>query len=873
MNNREQIAEDRSQTISEILCLRVEGAIRSGMSGLLISRKLTDIVDNLLISAYESAINQRSQTENKAEGNKKTKNENPGIDLALVAVGGYGRREIAPFSDIDIMLLAKKGDDITVQAAQSLLYRLWDMGINISHSFRTMNECIEDAMKDIRTRTSLVESRFLAGSETLFNEFKQDIYQKLLFKDKKEFIGGILREIERRHREYGDSVYLLEPNVKEGRGGLRDIHSISWLLKTGLRINDIEGLREILSISDYSHFIKAYDFILKTRLCLHFISKRRNDILSFEFQDETAKNVGLKDTKRFLSSEILMRLYYKKAKNIMDVLSKIVGICSRQYINFPIPVGIKKITDDFYLSKNEIIVKDRSLFRNTDKIFEAFHIYSITGRKFSPQVRDAIRSRFLFINKKTRSSRRAIMYFLDILKGNRVYETLREMHDTGILDRFIPEFGRLRHLVIHEPYHRYTVDEHTLLAIRNLEMLKSTHHKKLQYLTPILKGVKQETLFLSILLHDIGKGTPEKHHEDYGYRILKGIMERFNIEHNDRQKIEFLVKNHIVLSKLALMRDIDAPETITQLAEIVENEGNLDALYLMTYADMTAVNPNFWTEWKAYLFHDVYIRTKAHLMGITGQYLDITDREIKEFVKNMPDRYLISNTIDAINIDYQMAIMPADKRPLVSISEREDGTAEFVIVTDDMPGLFSKIVGVLGSRGLNILRARLYTGKDGLVIDKILISNWRDMWWEGMEEQIKDELRQAIGTRQEAKEVNGSLFMVHGNDERSTVNYERIISPIAGSLLPVSKRFESFIEIDNETSGEYTVLELFSHDRLGLLYDISTRLYTHGIDIVSAVINTEDRVARDVFYLQHGGDKLNAESVIKVLNSIQAVIV
>ncbi|MDI6728018.1 MAG: [protein-PII] uridylyltransferase [Thermodesulfovibrionales bacterium] len=834
---RSQKIEDRRQNINELLCDKAEELIKSGSDGRSTACQLADIVDNVLISVY----------------NSEPGTLNSELDLALVAVGGYGRREVAPYSDIDIMLLAKKRDTDSMETAQSVLYHLWDIGLNISHCFRTLNECIEDAMNDLQTRTSLIESRFLAGNQSLFDEFRQDVYQKLLFKRKREFVGDILREIERRHREYGDSVYLLEPNVKEGRGGLRDIHATSWLLKIGLsmthsRINEIEGLREILSANDYKHFIKAYDFILKTRLCLHYISKRRNDILSFEFQDGTAKNVGLKDTKRFHSSEILMRLYYKKAKNIMNVLLKVTDICSRQYIDFPIPVGIKKITDDFYISKNEIIVKDKGLFRNTDKILEAFHIYSATGKKFSPRVRETIRNRFIFINKKTRSSRKAIMHFMEILKGNRVYETLREMHDTGILDRFIPEFGRLRHLVIHEPYHRYTVDEHTLIAIRNLEMLKNTHHKKVQYLSDILKNVKQETLFLSILLHDIGKGTPEKHHEDYGYRILKGIMERFNIEHNDRQKIEFLVKNHIVLSKLALMRDIDAPETVTQLAEIVENKDNLDALYLMTYADMTAVNPDFWTEWKAYLFHDIYNRTRAHLMGITGQYLDIQDGKIKEFVKNMPDRYLISNTLDAINTDYQMAIMPSDKRPLVSISERQDGTAEFTIVTDDMPGLFSKIVGVLGFRGMNIIRARLYTGKDGLVIDKILVSNWRDMWWQGMEEQIKEDMKKA---------------MLQGLGETS------LIHPFAYSPI---HRFTPFVEIDNETSGEYTILELFSHDRLGLLYDISTRLYSHGIDIVSAVINTEDRVARDVFYLQHVGGKLNAESVMNVLNSIQAVI-
>ncbi|GER94674.1 [protein-PII] uridylyltransferase [hot springs metagenome] len=821
--------------INKLLCNRAYELIKAGNAGMSAACQLAGIVDNLLISTCSEITSRR-----------------PELQLAIVAIGGYGRKEIAPYSDIDIMLLAKKRDVVSMDIAQSILYRLWDTGMNISHCFRTLDECIEDAVGDIHTRTSLIEARFLSGNQAVFNEFKQDVYQKLLFKKKKEFVREMLRDIEERHRKYGDSVYLLEPNVKEGRGGIRDVHCISWLLKTSLsttyvRVNEINGLKNLLPSDNYNHFIKAYDFILKTRISLHHISKRRNDILSFEFQDETAKIMGLKDTKWFMASEIFMRLYYKKAKNIMDTLQRIENICSRQYINFFIPVDVKKITDDFYLSKNEITLKDINLLKNTDKIFEAFYIYSTTLKKFSTQVRDTIKNRFLFINQKTRSSKKAIMHFMNILKGNRVYETLREMHDTGILDRFIPEFGRLRHLVIHEPYHRYTVDEHTLIAIRNLERLKNTRHQKLQYLSDIMRKVKQEILFLSILLHDIGKGIPEKHHEDYGYRMLKGIMERFNIANDDRQKIEFLVKNHIVMSKLTLMRDIDAPETIAQLAEIVENIDNLNALYLMTYADMTAVNPHFWTEWKAYLFHEMYVRTSAYLIGLKKQYLDIHDPKIKEFVKNMPDRYLISNTIDAINTDYYLSISKKEK-PIISISERQDGTAELIIIANNMPGLFAKIVGSLGRRGLNIFRARLYTGINGLVIDKILISNWKDMWWHGMGEQVKEDIKEAI---------------FQGHDKTFSLH------PFTN--LPIY-RFAPFIEIDNETSIEYTILELFSHDRLGLLYDISMQLYKYGIDIISAIINTEDGVARDVFYLQCKGNKLDAELVIKVLNSIQIVV-
>ncbi|HAK88757.1 MAG: [protein-PII] uridylyltransferase [Nitrospirae bacterium GWB2_47_37] len=817
--------------IANDLCAMTERLMISGADGTETARRLTQLVDDLLISAYKSA--------------GRDKEADAGSMPALVAVGGYGRRELAPYSDIDIMLLAKKRSRVSMEAAQSILYRLWDMGLNISHCFRTLDECVEDAMKDLQTRTSLMESRFLAGNNMLFNEFRQDVYQKLLFKRKKEFIGELLREIAGRHKQYGDSVYLLEPNIKEGRGGLRDIHSVSWLLKTGLRMNAVEDLKGILSRGDYDRFMKAYDFLLRARLGLHLVSMRRNDVLSFEFQDETAKVMGFKDTKRFLGSEILMRLYYRKAKGVMDVTARLMNMCSRPYVVFRIPAVIKKITDDFYISKNEIIAKDINIFKDADRIFEAFHIYSGTGKKFSSHVREALRNRFIFINKKTRSSRTAIRHFMEILKGNRVYETLNEMHDTGILDRFIPEFGRLRHLVIQEPYHRYTVDEHTLIAVRNIEMLKNTKHKKMQHLADILKDVRQEVLFLSLLLHDIGKGAPHKRHEDSGYRMLKRIMERFNIEQEERRKIEFLVKNHIALSKLALTRDSDAYETIIQLAETVENEDNLNALYLMTYADMTAVNPVFWTEWKAYLFYEIYTKTKAHLNGAKRQHFEIPDNRIKEFVNNMPDRYLISSTIDTITADYKSA---AEVKPVVSVSERQDGTAELTVIADDMPGLFSRIVGAIGFRGLNVLRARLYTGGSGLVIDKILVSNWKAVWWQGMEERIKEDVKNAILEQNQGAWNRGR------------------------EITKIPLRFEGFIEIDNETSDKYTILELVSHDRLGLLYDISMQFCGYDVDIISAVINTEDNIAQDVFYLQYNNGKLNAETIINILNSMQDVI-
>ncbi len=823
------------EDMSLLWCKRADELIDRGSTGKSIVLDLTAQVDNVLSDAFRTALHDSYS------------GALPD-DLALIAVGGYGRSEMVPYSDIDIMLLSRGRDKKTTESAQAVLYKFWDMGLNISHSFRTLDECLHDSIKDPKTRTSIIDSRFVIGDRTVFEEFRRDIYPKILFKKKRDFVGGILGEVNKRHRTSEDSVYLLEPNIKEGIGGLRDAHTLTWLSKVILKIDDISGLAAIIAKNDYLHLMKAFDFFLRMRLSLHIISKCRNDVLSFEFQDAVAQRMGFKNTKRFMAAEIMMRLYYKKAEAISSALNRVMNISGRKYINFPLNLSIKKITDDFYLARNEITVKDRGIFRNIDKIMEAFSIYSMSGRKLSDQVQESIKGRALFISRGIRPSRKSVAAFFEILKGDRVYDTLRQMHELGILDRFIPEFGRLRHLVIYEIYHRYTVDEHSLIAVKNLEILKNTRQARLGYLAEILKSARQDILFFAILLHDIGKGGYGRNggsHEDSGYKMLKTIMERFGIGPQDRRKIEFLVRNHIMLSKLALNRDCEAAETVTQLAELVENEENLDSLYLMTYADMTAVNPVFWTQWKAYLFHDIYMRTKDHLHGVRAKKYRTSDRKLQGFIESMPERYVISTTSEIVRADYLLASRVADEVLAIAVNKRPDSAAEITVATKDMPGLFSKIVGVLSSRGLNVLRARIYTSSNALALDKILLSNWSSIWWQGLEEQLREDLYSAVVLDTPIRPEKGFLK-----------------PPFAG------RRLENVIEIDNETSSSHTLLELQLPDRIALLFDISEQLFEYKIDITSAVINTEDGVARDVFYLQYNGGKLTSDLVLKILGAL-----
>ncbi len=824
------------------------GLMMQRVRGIKIVRALSDIIDNLIADAFDSVIGASLA--------------NMGSKIAVVATGGYGRQEMTAYSDVDIMLLAEKRDEFSAKTAELLLYHLWDIGMNISHSFRTLEECLEDAMEDITIRTSLLESRFIAGKRCLFEKYKSDIYQKIVFRKKSLFIKEIMQDVDKRHKKSGDSAYLLEPDIKEGKGGLRDMQTLRWLAKASLRIAEMLELKRIMSKEEYAQLIKAYDFLLKLRVCLHSISRRRNDILSFEFHKPAAEMMNIKTAKRHHAAEILMRLYYKKTAFIFNALDKVMDLSHGFYIQTQLDFSIKKLSSNFLLSKNEIIVRDRELLKNVDNILEAFYIYSKTGKKFSYQLKTDLLNRAIYISRRRNTTKSAAAFFLKILKGTRVYDTLRQMHDMVVIDRFMPEFGSLRHLVIYELYHKYTVDEHTLISIKNLENLKNTKDEKSQFLKKILLELKQEVLFFAILLHDIGKGVKSssvRRHEEKGYRAIKSILERFDLPVSDRQRIEFLVKNHIILPKLALTRDSDATETVITLCEIAESEENLNYLLLMTYADMTAVNPRFWTEWKACLFYDLIKKAQQHMQGILEKRFEISDPIINKFLEDMPHRYLISNAFDEILTDFSMSQQLKDKKVLISINPRGGGTAELVIVTNDMPGLFLRIVRVLSMQGLNIIRARLYCSKSGFVVDKILLSNWCDICWEGLEDELKEKLQASI--------FRDSLRL---KDQEHLLNISYDTKFLKGIV--DLKRFEHFVEIDNETSTEYSILEIMSPDWLGLLYAISSRLYLNNIDIISAIINTEDGFAQDIFYTQCDGAKLNNEAVVKVLDSIYKVV-
>ena len=550
----------------------------------------------------------------------------------------------------------------------------------------------------------------------------------------------------------------------------------------------------------------------------------------------------------------MMRYYYLKGRIIRDVSHAVMVLCSREYAPIFRDFTRRRLSADFELFGGKIIAGTDDVFiHKPEKVLEAFFYSAKTGKPLSISLRQRIRESLLHINRRTRNNAATSYHFLEILKGDRVYDTLREMHETGVLGRLIPEFGALKSLVVHEPYHLYTVDEHSLMAIRNLERLRTTTVGSLVQLKEILQDMEHaDVLYLSLLFHDIGKAIG-RHHEEEGYKRLKSLMERFRFEPRKRNRIEVLVRNHILMSRLAMTREVSDPDVIAAFAEIVGDSENLKAIYLITYADMSAVNPHFWSAWKASLLRELYDNTERYLAGhrqtwkkepgsIIASFPRRDQPAFAAFIEEMTDRYLIATPEAGLKEDFRLFTRSAETGFSMRIDKRNDSLADIVICATDAPGLFSRIVGYLSMKRLNIVHGRIFTGKSGIVIDKISVSNWNDFWWDGCEKDLADGLEAAVLGRKSSEPVQ----------QRSAAH----------------DLFGVFIDIDNESMASLSIIEIFTQDRIGLLYDISQVLYGGGVNIISARINTEAGLAQDVFLVQENGNKLSAYTVLELLKGL-----
>lgn len=787
----------------------------------------------------------------------------------LVAQGGYGRGELNPNSDIDLLFLyAWKVTPYVEAVAEKVLYTLWDAGLEVGHATRSISECVRLANKDMKVKTSLIDARYLCGDAALYGDFARAMEQQLIRKNAERFIREKLEESRERHERYGGSVYLLEPDVKEGQGGLRDIHTVLWISKVRHRLKELDGLVDqgIVQASDLDELKAARDFLWRVRNELHFGSGKHVDQLTFGEQERVSQILGFQGERKLKAVEVFMRAYYLHASEV----SRLASLIIHRLVE---PAGVaegkkasagRKVGDGLRISRGQLWIADPAILTSQpENLISVFAEMQRHNLALSEESRELLRNHLGLIDEKVRRSTAANQPFLEILQWKeRVYETLVEMHRAGVLGALIPEFGRLLCMALHDLYHIYTVDQHSLRLVMELERLRAGAFRELfPLLTQLAREVEKiEILYLGLLFHDIGKGYGGGHSE-IGAEMGRNIARRMRLNVDDTAQLEFLVLHHLLMANTALRRDLDDEKTVFYFARVIGSVGNLKMLYLLTYADMRAVGPQVWNNWKAALLEDLYLRALRILESQEKGEFRAEDRlskcrriqarlrrrfsrkygaeKLQRFFAAMPERYFLTTPED--DVPWHLELMsgfggdgPIDS-PFVSSVRHfpEMDYSEMAICALDRPGLFAQITGVFAALGLDILNARITTSNDGLILDVFRISHagrpavvMDPEKWERVRALLERVLAGAVDVARVVRESGRpSLFKRRG------------------------PKVPTVVQIDNEASDDFTIIEVYTQDRVGVLFAITYAMHQMGISIHLAKISTNVDQVADIFYV------------------------
>ncbi|MGH7774562.1 MAG: [protein-PII] uridylyltransferase [Candidatus Binatia bacterium] len=847
---------------------------RAGDGGYEIVTAYTTMVDHLIRHLFEIA----SQDYIRRYPSLNTR-------CTLIAQGGFGRGELNPHSDIDLLFLHTwKVTPYVESVAEKLLYTLWDAGLQVGNATRSIAESIRLAGKDVKVKTALLDTRYLCGDYNLYSDLEKAVEEHLLRKNEDRFIREKLAENRLRHERYGGSVYLLEPDIKEGEGGLRDIHTALWIAKVR---HQIRGLDELVPLGviharDLAELKAAQDFLWRVRNELHFSSGKHQDQLTFEEQERVGRALGFESERKLKAVEVFMRGYYLHASQVSRLTSLIIHRLTQ-------PSGAtdgkahasgREVREGIRISGGSLWVSNPAILTlhpgNLISIFAEIQRHKV---EMSQETRELLREYLSLIDERYRRSASANLPFFEILKWkDRVYETLLEMHRCGVLGAFIPEFGRLLCMALHDLYHIYTVDQHSLRLIKEMERLKAGEFREsLPLLTQLAREVEKiEILYLGLLFHDVGKGYGGGHSE-IGSRMTRSVARRMRLNVDDTAQLEFLVRHHLLMAHAAFRRDLDDEKTIVDFARTMGNINNLKMLYLLTYADMRAVGPKVWNNWKGSLLEDLYLRALAVLEGLEKGEFQREDRRsrirriharlrrrlsrrhdresIRAFLQSMPERYFLATPEEEMPSHFELMRQFGDQVYLSTVRhlpERE--YSEMVICARDRPGLFSRITGVFAAMGLDILSARITTRKDGLILDVFRISH------SGQPEVVMESQKWA-GVRTLLEQVlTGSLDVARLVEESGRPSLFRKRGP----------KVPTIIQIDNEASEDFTVVEVYTRDRIGVLFTITYGIHQLGISIHLAKISTNVDQVADVFYVtdREGGkiqDKGRLETIRQTL--------
>jgi [protein-PII] uridylyltransferase len=780
--------------------------------------------------------------------------------LVVTALGGYGRGELHPLSDIDLMVVYDGELSPYVQRMmQELLYSLWDLGLQVGHSLRSLDDCVAMARTDFPSRTSMQEARFLAGDRRLFGRFRRVLRENVYRRDFAQFLGTTLTERDQRYRRYGASPYIGEPNVKESAGGLRDVHTAMWLgaAKFGARTLRELSDKGLITPREQASTDAALTFLWRVRNELHFFSGHKNDVLSRDLQPRIAKNLGYENDESSLGVERFMRDYYLHARAIHRVSRRLIARC-QETLSRRGSAGRRQrqqaLADGLVFFDGQLHLADRDsgpLRAEPTRLMKVFwHLHRL-GCELSLDLERALEDSLYLADGSFQRSVAVRDLFLDICRTwGRVAETFRAMHELGLLGRFLPEFGALTCLVQYDIYHKFSVDQHSLLAVEHLEALAPGQSAESEGAAQVLSEVeKPELLMLGMLLHDVGKARGHGHVAK-GIPLIRELVTRLELDPADGALVEFLVAHHLTMSHVAQRRDIDDPKTIADFAATAGDPQRLRMLYLLTWADMRAVGPGVLTPWQATILHELYRRSLARLTGGRSERPsrtqlaerlrlavgdDLSAQAVKAHLAMVSERYLATTGVQRMAEHLSMLQQLNNTSVVTELFHHPDlGTSDLVVVTRDLPGLFSLIAGTLASQGVNIISAQIHTRGDGVAIDTF---------------QVNDPSGDAVTSPAYWGRTLDALRMVLTGDAQVAALLEkrrtagRAAAGAAGSVK---------ITLDNHLSDDYTVLEVKCPDRLGLLYLVTKTLAGLGLDIATARIATEIDHAVDTFYVHDG---------------------
>ena len=824
--------------------------LQQGADGLDTARLLSAVQDEVLHALYDFTTTHVFRARNPTEGER----------LAVFATGGYGRSVLAPSSDIDLLFIrAYKASPHAESVIEFMLYALWDMGLKVGHAFRTPQECVRLAKEDVTIKTSLLDARYLFGDRDLAEETRDLFNRQAVVGRDAEFIADKLEERDNRHARQGNARYLVEPNVKESKGGLRDLQTLFWIVKH-MHPDSTATLEDVMTTNvftehEYHLFMRAARFLWTVRCHLHYITGRPEERLSFDLQPEIAARMGYQDRGEQLGVERFMKRYFLAAKDVggltrilaakLEAQQKAKPEGWRRFL--PGSSSSKPLEDpDFALTGNRIDFADPETIQDDPvRLLRLFQIADQQGVDVHPDALAVATRNEKLIHAKNRSNPEMVAVFLDILlESENLGLTLNRMNEAGVLGRFLPEFGGIVAQTQFNMYHHYTVDEHTIRAMEHIAHMDKGEDGFALAKQLYSKIENRRALYLAMLLHDTGKGLGDQQIE--GMKTARQACRRLGLDEAETELVAWLVGNHLEMSETAQKRDIADPRTIVTFAEKVMDLEHLRLLYILTVADIRAVGPNVWNTWKGQLLGDLYYNTEAALRGgrtdessVTAELKARADSNrnlVVDQLGSLPRVMLEMDEAYWTGFDAETLIehgkrLSNDEDVIVrAASEANDRTVLFVSAPDRV-GLFARLTQAIGALGAHTVAAQVFTGASGRIIDVFVLEDGEGHPF-------------AKGDRNRLDRVEKMIL--------AAIDPEGEIPEASLRQNPRKAAFivQPRVTISDDASQAYTVIDVSGRDRPGLLSDVSTVLAKAGISIVSAHVGSYGERVFDAFYVE-----------------------